>query len=308
MSDAVEIWEQPQAKTIYMLAGWRQWADAGSISSALPQYLIQQMDAKKIGRIRSDGFYLFQIPGTHDLVRPIVNFKDGYPKSLDVSKNELFYSDQGDYGIVFFLGDEPHLDMERYSETFLYAAKTLNVKRIVSFGGVYGEFPYDKERMVSGMYSLRSMKPEFDKLSVNLSDYHGGASVGSYLCRRAGDKNMEYVGLYAFSPTYDLSKFAHIGNTIRVENDFMAWRGVLQRVNFMLGIHIDLSDLEQKCENLISTIDEKVDEYDSRDPQLGVKEYFDKLSDEFTEVHFAPLGDVWESELRRLLDESDSDE
>ena len=61
MSDAVEIREHPTAQEIYMLAGWRQWADAGSTSSGLPQYLIEQTGAKKIGSINPGGFYLFQI-------------------------------------------------------------------------------------------------------------------------------------------------------------------------------------------------------------------------------------------------------
>jgi hypothetical protein len=77
MSEAVDLWERPQAKEVYMIAGWRQWADAGSISSGLPKYLVQQTNAHQIGKIRSDGFYLFQIPGTHDLVRPMVEFERG---------------------------------------------------------------------------------------------------------------------------------------------------------------------------------------------------------------------------------------
>jgi hypothetical protein len=40
MPNTVEFTEHPQAKRLYMLAGWRQWADAGSMSSGLPQYLI----------------------------------------------------------------------------------------------------------------------------------------------------------------------------------------------------------------------------------------------------------------------------
>ena len=82
MTDAVEIWERPEAEEIYMITGWRQWADAGAISSGLPKYLIRQTGARQIGRIRSDGFYFFQFPGTHDLVRPVVRFEEGYPESL----------------------------------------------------------------------------------------------------------------------------------------------------------------------------------------------------------------------------------
>ncbi len=64
MGNTIDIWEKPDAKEIYLITGWRQWADAGSISSGLPQYLIKQSGARKIGEILSDGFYLFQIPAT----------------------------------------------------------------------------------------------------------------------------------------------------------------------------------------------------------------------------------------------------
>ncbi len=306
MSDAVEIWEQPEARRIDMLVGWRQWADAGSTSSGLPQYLVHQTKARKIGQIGPDGFYLFQIPGTHDLVRPIVKFDEGYPVSLDTQRNEIYYTGDSQHGFVIFLGDEPHMDIERYSTALLDAAKMLKVQRIVCFGGVYGELPYNKERMISCSYSLPHMKAELKKLAVNFSDYHGGASIGSHICRRAGERDMEFVGMYAFVPTYDFSSLAQAGNTIRIENDFMAWLGVMRRVNFMLKANFSLSDLERKSERLIQVVDSKVDELDGLAPQLGVREYIERLSESFTEMTFDPLDDVWEQELRRLLDDEES--
>jgi len=61
----------------YMIAGWHEWADAGAVSSGLPQYLIDETRARKIGEIAPDGFYLFQIPGTHHLLRPVVQLEEG---------------------------------------------------------------------------------------------------------------------------------------------------------------------------------------------------------------------------------------
>jgi proteasome assembly chaperone (PAC2) family protein len=308
MSDIVDIRERPEAEEVFMLAGWRQWADAGSISSGLPQYLVQQTDARKIGEIRSDGFYLFQIPGTHDLVRPVVKFDEGYPESLQTKRNELYYAGDEARGVIYFMGEEPHLDVERYVAAFLQAAQRLGVKRIVGFGGVYGELPYDKERMVSSIYSLPELKSELEELAVNLSDYHGGASIGSYLCRRAGEEGMEYVSFYAFVPTYDFSNITQIANTIRIENDYMAWLGVMRRVNYMLKIGLDLTDLEEKSQRLMEVVEEKVEELDNAAPQAGVKDYLKRLADEFTETPFNPLDEVWEEELRRLSDKFDTDE
>jgi proteasome assembly chaperone (PAC2) family protein len=303
MSNALDLWEQPNAEEIYMIGGWRQWADAGSISSSLPRYLARKSSARQIGTIRPDGFYLFQFPGTHDLVRPVVKFNEGHPESLSTPSNELFYAGDERRGYVYFIGDEPHLDAERYVATFLEAARQLGVKRIVTFGGVYGELPYDKERTVSGIYSLPHLRQELENLAVSLSDYHGGASIGSYVCKRASEQEIEHISFYAFVPTYDFSAVNEIGNAIRIENDYMAWLGVMRRVIYMLNMDFDLSDLERKSRRLIKIVDAKVDELDGMAPQLGVRDYLDRLSDEFAEVTFQPLDDVWEEEFRRLFED-----
>lgn len=305
MTDVLELLETPTAQEIVMIAGWRQWADAGSISSGLPHYLIQETDARLIGTIKPTGFYLFQIPGTHDLVRPVVRFDEGYPESLDTPRNEFYYTGDDERGVVFFLGDEPHLDIERYVAAFLDAAKTLKVSRIISLGGVYGELPYDKERLVSSTYSLPELKAELDPLSVTYSDYHGGASIGSFICRRASEQNLAYLSFYGFVPTYDFSNISQIGNTIRLENDFMAWLGIMRRINALLKTRFDLSDLEAKTVQLLEVVAAKVDELEEMAPELGVREYFEGLSEDFEEVVFNPLDEVWEEELRRLLDDDE---
>jgi proteasome assembly chaperone (PAC2) family protein len=293
---------------MYLLAGWRQWADAGSVSSGLPQYLIQQTNARQIGRIRPDGFYLFQVPGTHDLVRPVVKFDEGYPKWLQSQENDLYYAGDEAKGMAFFLGDEPHMDIERYVAALLQIASTLEVRRIIGFGGVYGELPYNKERMVSSTYSLPRMKEEVSRYAVDLSDYHGGASIGSFLCRRAGEQGIEYVGMYAFVPTYNLSGLGQAGNSIRIETDFMAWLGVMRRVDTMLKLGLNLVDLEEKSRRLVELMDAKVEEIDRLAPQIGIRDYLKRIEEEFTETPFDPLDEVWEDELKRLLDKFDEDE
>ena len=54
MNHRVEYLETPAAEEIYLIAGWRQWADAGSISSGLPQYLIEQTQARHVASIRPE--------------------------------------------------------------------------------------------------------------------------------------------------------------------------------------------------------------------------------------------------------------
>jgi len=307
VSEAIDIWEHPEAEEINMIAGWRQWADAGSISSGLPKYLVKQLKGRKIGTIRPDGFYLFQFPGTHDLVRPMVKFEQGRPLSLNTPQNELYYVGDDQRGLIILIGDEPHLNAEQYVSAILSIAKTYRVKRIIGLGGVYGELPYDKERFVSAIYSLPEMQDEIEQLAVNLSDYQGGASIGSYICHRASEQELEFVSFYAFVPTYDFSNFAEITNSIRIENDYMAWYGIMRRINYMLKLEFDFSDLERKSRRLIRVVESKVDELDRSSPQLGLRAYLTNLSDNFTETTFEPLDDVWEEEFRRLFDDDPAD-
>ena len=115
------------------------------------------------------------------------------------------------------------------------------------------------------------------------------------------------MSFYAFVPTYDFSQVSNLGSSIRLENDFMAWLGVMRRVNHMLKFDFDLSDLQERSEKLIAVIDEKIDKLDRDSPQLGVRKYISQLSDQFAEVPFMPLDDVWEEELRHLLDDLENE-
>lgn len=308
MSKELRIWEKPKAKEIYLLAGWRQWVDGGAISSGLPRYLWEQFDAHKIGEIIPDGFYLFQLPGTQDMLRPMVRHEDGHPKSLQARRNEFYYAEVGDKGLVFFVGDEPHMDVERYTAAFMDAIKTMKIKRTIIFGGIYGEVPYDKERFVTSIFSMEHMRAEVDDLSVNLSSYQGGASIGSVITKRAGDQDIEVVGFYTFSPIFHFAGMQRISDTIHIEKDYMAWLGVMRRVVHMLKLDIDLSDLEERTEGMIENVDGKLKELDKNNPDIGVAEYVNRLSEDFDETSFSPLEDVWQEELRRLGDRLEPDD
>jgi proteasome assembly chaperone (PAC2) family protein len=308
MPDELDLQSIPKAADLSMIVGWRQWADAGSVSSGLPEYLVQQTKATKIGSIRPDGFYIFQVPGTHDLVRPMVKFNEGFPETLQTPTNELYYAGDSQRGVVFLIGDEPHLDVERYTAAVLRAASQFGARRIIGLGGVYGEVPYDKERLVSGIYSTPHLREDMVRLAISLSDYEGGASIGSYICKRASEQGLDYIGMYAIVPAYDFSGDEESGNSLRLENDFSAWLTVTRRLNYILKFDVDLTDLEERSKELVQVVDSKIEEVDQAAPQLGIRDALNRITEEFSEVTFNPLDDVWEDELKRLMDKFHLDE
>lgn len=301
MSDYINWLEKPVAEEMYMLAGWRQWADAGSVSSGLPPYLVEQMKGRKIATIRSEDFYLFQMPGTHHLLRPVIKLKDGYPEEVSHHKNEVFFTGNAEKGLVIFTGEEPHMHAGQYIETFFEVAKTLNVKRVGVFGGVYGMVPYDKDRNISCSYSHPHLKAQLAEYAVNFSNYEGGVSLGSYLMHEARHYGVESFTLYAFVPAYDLAQITGQQGGFSIDPDYKAWYDIMKRVNHMFGLSADLSDLVNRSDQLIANIDTEVEAFDRRNPQLEVRKKLEKLAESFEENSFMPLDDVWASELGDLF-------
>ncbi len=305
MQSTLELWERPQCKELYMIAGWHQWADAGAISSGLPEYLIAHYEGRKIGEIHDDGFYLFQIPGTHHFLRPEIQLEDGYRKAMSRNENEVYFFGNEEKGLIVFLGTEPHMNVDRYATAFYAAAKELGVKRIVAVGGVYGAMPYNLDRDVSCVYSLPALKDEVVKYSVRLSNYEGGATIGSYLLDQAESEGVEFLVFYAFVPAYDFGDDEASVQGIRLESDYRAWHELMRRINHMCELGLDLSDLAHLSTELDSSIEEKLAELDREMPQLGVRKYMSELIQGFRETPFAPLDDLWEEELGDLFDDSE---
>jgi proteasome assembly chaperone (PAC2) family protein len=297
----LDFQEIPVAQKMVMIMGWRQWADAGSVSSELPAYLIDKTNARKIGELKPEGFYLFQIPGTHHLLRPVVQIEDGSVRAIEQKRNEFYYTGNDELGLVIFLGDEPHMNVERYGAALFNAAEALGVSRIAGVAGVFGPTPYNKDRQISCIYNQPALRQELEEYALNFSNYEGGSSIDSYLVEMAGRREVGCFAFYAFVPAYDFSQMAMQPRGIQVERDYTAWYNVMQRLNHMMGLGLDLKELYEKSQEMIEAIDAKIEELIEELPELNIRDYLDKLDDEFTELSFVPLDDMWERELRDIF-------
>ena len=304
MEELVELWRD-STEGIQMIAGWHQWADAGDVSSGLPQYLIDQTRATKIGELKSDDFYLFQLPGTHHLLRPVIRLSEGHPKELQERRNEFYYSGVGDNGLLVFVGEEPHLDEARYAESFLDAVEELGVTRVATIAGVHGPVPYDRDREISCVYSLPQMREELANYGVKFSNYEGGTTISMYLAHLAGQRGIELLRFCAHVPSYDFSEGAAIVHPLAMENDFKAWLDLMRRLDHMFSLEMDLSDLERQSGQLASAWESKIAEWE-RIPSLRVRAYMEEVNAKYTERPFLPLSDAWEDALGDLFEDRSS--
>lgn len=305
MATALELLERPVAEEIHMVAGWRQWANAGDVSSGLPQHLIDTLGARKIGHIRPNGFYLFQTPVSQFLFRPKVKFVEGHREEMSGPSNDVYYWGNEHKGLVIFLGDEPHMDIERYAEAFFDIVRQLGVRRVATTGGVYAVVPHDKERSLSCTYSLPGMKAELGEYAVNFSNYEGGVSIGSYMNDMAEKLGVEYFAFYAFVPMYDFSQVTQRAQNISVDEDYRAWHDILRRLDHMFKLSLPLADLARKSAELEGNIDSAIEELAKQLPNVPVREYIAKLTADFVEQPFTKLDDVWQDAFKDLFGDAE---
>ncbi len=302
MNELFDLWEKREGAK-YLIAGWYQWADAGEVSSGLPQYLIERTEARQVGEMDPHGYYLFQFPGTHDLLRPMVTLDEGYRVALEERTNAFYVSGPEATPFYIFIGDEPHMNVEQYAEVWLDAVENLGVERIAIVAGVNGPMPYDKDREISCVYSLPGMKEEMEGYAVRLSNYEGGATVGVYLADRAEERGIELMAFYAMVPAYDFSQASTTVQRVAAEEDYKAWYDLMRRLDYMFGLDLDLSDLESRSEELVEAWHSRIAQLKKKMPDV-VGPYMERVNDEFSEEPFDPLGQAWEDALTDLFDDA----
>jgi proteasome assembly chaperone (PAC2) family protein len=284
-----------------MIAGWHQWADAGEVSSGLPRYLIERTRAARIGRIDASACYLFQMPGTHHLLRPKVTLRDGHTVDLDQPQNDYFLATAGGTDFILFLGTEPSRAEAQYTEAFLDSARLMGVRTVATVAGVHAAVPHWRDRRVSCVYSAADLRRRLAKLNVRFSGYRGGATISMVLAAHAARRNMALCRLCAYVPTYDIGTEELTFRRMAMDRDYVAWHGLVRRLNRLLGLRIDLTDLADRGNALISAWDEQIEQLAKASPRLEVREYLDRVRDSFDEEARDDDSDLWTSALRDIV-------
>jgi hypothetical protein len=125
------------------------------------------------------------------------------------------------------------------------------------------------------------------------------------MVHQAERRDVELLTFNAFVPAYDFSETAAAVQGVRIDNDYRAWYDLLRRVEHMFNLGLDLTDLEEQSDVLTESMHHKIEELQEKLPHVDVQKYMESVAQEFVERPFLPLGEMWERELRDLLDDMD---
>jgi len=280
---------EPSPDAKYLLAGWRrQWSDGGEISSGLPRYLIDKRQAKRIGEMGPEVSrlcYPFQVPGTHDTYRPRVSYQDGLP-SKEMQRENAFF-DAGN-GLIIFLGEEPWFRLDVYAQAFFRAVRELGVLQTVAVEGYNGAAPPEMERSVSCIYSQPHMKEVLEQYGLRFSNYgtqsRNGPTIGMALTTVAHFEHadLEMFRMGAMAPMFPF--LTQNNDPVGISRDHRAFYDILRRLNAMLKLELDLSELMSLGEAESQELRETLEKIGSTNPTA--KELIDRAHNDFNYVPF----------------------
>ena len=287
----VIIVEKPKLRRPYLVLGISGWVDGGEAATGSTRYLVRKLKAKSFAEIPLDRFHIFQVPGQLSL-RPQIRIEDGLLKEHRFPQNQFYYwvNPDADNDLILFLGTEPNLNWEEYAEAILSVAKEFAVVRIYLLGGVLDSTPHTKEPGVSCACTSELLKTEMQKYGMEFSNYEGPGRFGTtllYICQRMRMPMVSITARATYYPEFN----------IVIPRNPKSIRAVVRRLNSLLRLNLDFSDLDREAEEFES----KLSFMASHNPEFQT--YIEELEKDFTEVKYEEPLDISANEAVRIAEE-----
>jgi len=287
----VIIVEKPKLRRPYLVLGISGWVDGGEAATGSTRYLVRKLKAKSFAEIPLDRFHIFQVPGQLSL-RPQIIIEDGLLKEHRFPQNQFCYwvNPDADNDLILFLGTEPNLNWEEYAEAILSVAKEFSVVRIYLLGGVLDSTPHTKEPGVSCACTSELLKTEMQKYGMELSNYEGPGRFGTtllYICQKMQMPMVSITARATYYPEFN----------IVIPRNPKSIRAVVRRLNSLLRLNLDFSDLDREAEEFES----KLSFMASHNPEFQA--YIEELEKDFIEVKYEEPLDISANEAVRIAEE-----
>jgi len=283
--------EKPELRQPFLVCGISGWVDGGEAATGSIRYLVRKLGANLFAEIPIEKFHIFQVPGQLTL-RPQIKIEDGLLKEHAFPQNQFFHwvNPHTEHDLILFLGTEPNLNWEEYTATILNMAKEYSVVRIYVLGGVLDKTPHTRESGVFCACSSKQLREEMQKYGMQSSNYEGPGSFSTTLLHFCQRKRMPMVSMTARASYYP--EF-----NIVIPRNPRAIKALVIRLNSLLRLNLDISDLEREGKEL----EAKLDFMASHNPEF--RNYIEELEKEFVEVKYEEPLDITANEAVQIAEE-----
>lgn len=275
------LYETPQLVEPYLIAGFRGSSNVENVAADTIKHLHSRLHPRLIGRT-SGRFYTSSYTPPHMIV------KNGLIEQLDFPRIEMHSKENyriPRHDLVVLSGDEPE-DWEKGAWEVIQMLERLNIKRMITIGGIYSLVPHTRPPYVSGAFNNISLKGMLEKANVRHGNYDGPAGFNAVLLTAATAINLDSIGLAITVPNY----WHHFSIPYT-----RGYQTILRILEEMLGPDADFGSKVLEDDAIAS--DQKMDECLSHNPQL--KEQLARLEVSYDENQKAEESDA---KVKKMLE------
>jgi len=288
MESDLRIEERPTLRRPVLLAAFRGWNDGGQAATLAAGTLARVWDARQFAEIDPEGFIDFQA------TRPTVLLDEGMTRQIEWPEITFHAAaiPGADRDVVILRGVEPNYRWRAFNELVVGLARDLGVELVVTLGALLADVPHTRPAPVTGAASDLSLVEE---LGLQPSRYEGPTGIVGVLHDAFREAGIPSVSLWSAVPHY-----------VSLAPSPRAAKALCERLGELLGITIDLTELEEASEIYAEQITEAV----ASDPETAA--YVEELErradtiDELIDEADLPTGESLAAELTRFLRDRES--
>ena len=238
--DALKIQELPSLRSPILVAAFAGWPDAAEVASGTARFLSRKLRARRFAEIDPEEFYVFTESRPNTLI-----LAPGQ-RALEWPSNEFFswHNPNGERDLVILQGREPNLNWREYVDIILDLAGRLGVSQMIFLGGTYDAVSHRGQVSLSGHATSPELRDALAQFGITASSYEGPSSVQSALLEACREKKILAASLWGHAPHY-----------VRAAPNPKVTHAMLRVLKTLLGVDLDLTELEVAGEALEAKVD-----------------------------------------------------
>lgn len=245
----------PELHDPVVVVAFAGWNDAASAATNAAKFIGARLGARRFAYCDPEPFFDFRS------TRPLVRIDASGNREVTWPANEFLYARNpiGPHDVVIALGVEPDLRWRTFTEGYVSLFKKLNVSFSVSLGALMADVPHTRPTRVTGT----ALDPEVaERLNLTTSRYEGPTGIVGVLHQRLRTAGIPGASLWANVPHY-----------LTTNENPPATAALLGRLQVLLGMEFDLSELDSKGDRFVSEVNTAV----GANPEIG--EYVKRLEE-----------------------------
>lgn len=233
----VKLYKAPDLKNPSMVAAW---PGMGDVALGAVSYLREKLGADEFGEIEPGDFF--------DLAGVII--ENGVMEAPQFPESKFYYwkSQDATRDLIIFLGHaQPSAKGYEFANKVLDVAQRFSVKRIYTCAAAPASIHHTEKPRVLAVANETRLKRDLQKYEVVLMKNGQISGLNGLLLGVAKERGIEGICLLGEIPFY----------TVGIPNSW-ASQAVLEILIDMLGIRIDMMEIELVAKETVAEIDEMV--------------------------------------------------